>query len=89
MQRARNYHPCVSLYCSYVDVAIALDKVLFSAERYLGTSKKYLECMFSWRNKKNEPAHDKTYKMTRAPSEDSDQPGHLPSLISLFCALNG
>ena len=24
-----------------------------------------------------------------APSEDSDQPGHLPSLISLCCALNG
>ena len=28
-----------------------------------------------------EPAHDKTNKMTCAPSEDSDQPGHLPSLI--------
>ena len=25
---------------------------------------------------KNEPAHDKTNKMTCAPSEDSDQPGH-------------
>ena len=24
-------------------------------------------------------------KMTCAPSEDSDQPGHLPSLISLHC----
>ena len=28
---------------------------------------------------------DKTNKMTCAPSEDSDQPGHLPSLISLHC----
>ena len=29
----------------------------------------------------NEPVHDKTNKMTCAPSEDSDQPGHPPSLI--------
>ena len=32
---------------------------------------------------KNEPPHDKTNKMT-APSEDSDQPGHSPSLIRAF-----
>ena len=31
-----------------------------------------------------EPAHDKTNKMTCAPSEDSDQPGHPPSLIRVF-----
>ena len=30
-----------------------------------------------------------TNKMTYAPSEDSDQPRHQPSLISLRCALNG
>ena len=29
--------------------------------------------------------HNKTYKMTCLPREDSDQSGHLPSLISLFC----
>ena len=29
--------------------------------------------------------HDKTNKMTCVPSEDSDQPGHPPSLISLRC----
>ena len=33
----------------------------------------------------NEPPHDKTNKMACAPSEDSDQPGHPPSLISLRC----
>ena len=33
----------------------------------------------------NEPPHDKTIKVTCAPSEDSDQPGHPPSLISLPC----
>ena len=27
---------------------------------------------------------DKTNKMACAPSEDSDQPGHLPSLIRVF-----
>ena len=32
-----------------------------------------------------EPAHEKTYKMACAPSEDSDQPGHPPSLTSLRC----
>ena len=30
-----------------------------------------------------EPAHEKTNKMVCAPSEDSDQPGYPPSLISL------
>ena len=30
-----------------------------------------------------EPPHDKTNRMACAPSEDSDQPGHPPSLISV------
>ena len=33
----------------------------------------------------NDPQHDKTNKMACAPSKDSDQPGHPPSLISLRC----
>ena len=33
---------------------------------------------------KNEPPHDKTNKMTYAPSEDSYQSGHPPSLIRVF-----
>ena len=32
----------------------------------------------------NEPQHDKTNKMACAPSEDSDQPGHPPSLTRVF-----
>ena len=36
-------------------------------------------CIFTY-----EPAHDKTYKMACAPSKDSAQPGHPPSLISIF-----
>ena len=31
-----------------------------------------------------EPPHHKTNKMAYAPSEDSDQPGHPPSLIRVF-----
>ena len=36
------------------------------------------------RNNTNEPRHDKTNKMACVPSEDSDQPGHPPSLIRAF-----
>ena len=32
----------------------------------------------------NEPLHDKTNKMAGAPSIDSDQPGHPPTLIRVF-----
>ena len=36
----------------------------------------------------SEAPHDKSNKMTCAPSEDSDQPGHPPSLIRVsLCAL--
>ena len=34
--------------------------------------------------KKDELPRDKTNKVACAPSEDSDQPGHLPSLIRIF-----
>ena len=37
----------------------------------------------------NEPQHNKTNKITCATSEDSDQPGHLSSLISLHCPSEG
>ena len=30
------------------------------------------------------PPHAKTNKMTCAPNEDADQPGHPPSLIGVF-----
>ena len=33
------------------------------------------------------PLHDKTNKMICAPSEDSDQPWHLPSLIRVFAVI--
>ena len=44
-----------------------------------------LNCV--WQVRIYEPEHDKTNKIACAPSEDSDQPGYPPSLISLcfFC----
>ena len=47
------------------------------------------KCIASIRNKTSswtafEPPHDKTNKMISAHSEDSDQPGHPPRLISDF-----
>ena len=34
-----------------------------------------------------EPVHDKTNKITCAPSKDSEQPGHTPRLIRVFAML--
>ena len=36
------------------------------------------------RKKHFDPPHDKTNKVTSVPSDDSDQPGHMPSLIRVF-----
>ena len=37
-----------------------------------------------YRSVVNKPPHEKTNKMACAPSEDSDEPGHPPSLIKVF-----
>ena len=54
-------------------------------ELYLNTavSKTPTAAYFHHLNK-NEPRHDKTIKMACAPSKDSDQPRHPPSLIRVF-----
>ena len=41
-------------------------------------------CMRTKRSKLFEPRHDKKKQNGCAPSEDSDQPGHPPSLIRVF-----
>ena len=38
---------------------------------------------FKFLKNRNEQRHDKTNKMS-GPTEDSDQPGHPPSLIRVF-----
>ena len=43
------------------------------------------DCWKKERNTWYEPPHDKINKMACVPSEDSDQPGHPPSLINLPC----
>ena len=47
---------------------------------------KLYESFYDYVRKTDEikPQHVKTNKMTCAPSKDSDQPGHLPSLIRVF-----
>ena len=40
--------------------------------------------MWICQHNKYEPSRDKTNKVACAPSEDSDQPGHPPSLIRVF-----
>ena len=51
----------------------------------------YIPNKFFKTNQRNryELPHVKTNKMICAPSEDSDQPGHPPSVISLRFTLNG
>ena len=45
-----------------------------------------MQCMnnTAWESVQSEPPHDKTNKMACAPGKDSDQTGHLPSLIRVF-----
>ena len=65
------------IYCFHVCV-VSFSNVMICAHLMAG---KRVGCLaFSL----FEPPHDKTNKMTCAPSEDSDQPGHSPSLIRVF-----
>ena len=52
----------------------------------VGTQLNLSKSILSWMFKLTELPHDKTNKMACAPSEDSDQPGHPPSLIRVFTA---
>ena len=52
---------------------------------YVDSRKKHFEPPHDKTRKKHfEPPHDKPNKMTFVPSENSDQPGHPPSLIRVF-----
>ena len=51
---------------------------------FLRLHKAQADLCLCWPHKSFEPVHDKTNKTTCAPSEDSDQPGHPPSLIRVF-----
>ena len=64
----------VSLNTGNCSACVAVRKISTSISVYINTVSVYI----------NEPPHDKTNKMTYAPCEDSDQPGHPPSLIRVF-----
>ena len=55
---------------------------------YVDPGKKHFEPHHDKTRKKHfEPPHDKTDKMIFVTSEDSDQPGHPPSLIRVFASM--
>ena len=71
---------CVIAFVSTIifNTGISISATFF--EPYITNEKVHcvaLQCL-------NEPPNDKTNKMACAPSEDSDQPGHPPSLIRVF-----
>ena len=77
----QNYPLIITKYPSYLFHWIMWLSIIFlSAILHIQTQKN--------KNPKKwntfEPPRDKTKKVGSAPSEDSDQPGHLPSLIRVF-----
>ena len=72
----------------YINIPSQYDIVSMAKRFHIGFYAKckkcdemYICCICRLEEKKFEPPHDKTNKMTFVPSEDSDQPGHPPSLI--------
>ena len=75
----------------YINVPSQYDIVSMAKRFHIGSYaklKNVMKCICAayvdWRKKHFEPPHDKTNKMTFVPSEDSNQPGHPPSLIRVF-----
>ena len=77
----------------YINIQSQYDIVSMAKRFHIGfyakcKKKKCDECIcaayLDSRKKHFEPPNDKTNKMTCVPSEDSDQPGHPPSLIRVF-----
>ena len=67
-------------------MSLLFDRILFvhfSSLYFSGLFIKYL-LIYPLLDLLFEPPRDKTNKMACAPSEDSDQPGHPPSLIRVF-----
>ena len=59
---------------------MALERILLQFAKQMQNSVLVNFC----RGLKYEPPDDKTNKVACVPSEDSDQPGHPPSLIRIF-----
>ena len=74
--------PCVILVCSDCPKIRNLPNILFLAFFLIHYGHRWVLCCCSC--VQYEPPYDKTNKMACAPSEDSVQPGHPPSLIRVF-----
>ena len=75
----------------YINIPSQYDIVSMAKRFHIGFYAKckkcdemYVCCICRLEEEAFEPPHDKTNKMTFVPSEDSDQPGHPPSLIRVF-----
>ena len=75
----------------YINIPSQYDIVSMAKRFHIGflrNVKKVMKCIcaayIDSRKKHFEPPHDKPNKMTFVSSEDSDQPGHPPSLIRVF-----
>ena len=66
------------------DPSLNICSLMKSWRQSIGKPPEAKRAMVSPSNILFEPAHNKTYKMACAPSEDSDQPGHPPRLTRVF-----
>ena len=60
--------------------SLSMSDMKYAAEKNGAYATDMQSCTFG-------PPRDKTNKVACAPSEDSDQPGHPPSLIRVFAVL--
>ena len=67
----------------YVAVLVTMKNVKQIQEK-TEKYKNLLNAVFCLQNFTFEPLHEKTNKMAYAPVDDSDQPGHPPSLVRVF-----
>ena len=81
----KNKNKNTSIFVRHMTVCTSHDRLwvlsLWANGKELSKQCLVLVASFSFTS---EPPHDKTNKMACAPSENSDQPGHPPSLIRVF-----
>ena len=77
------WHVCFMQICWCIKCSALFDFQSKSVLSLQTSGMIYCSCQVKY-----ELLHNKINRMTWAPKEDSDQPGHLPSLITLHCALN-
>ena len=91
LAREKSLISLIPVFTTYIYILISrLNTILLAwlNDFILQNVEKKIKCIcaayLDSRKKHSEQPHDKTNKMIFAPSEDSDQPGHPPSLIRVF-----